>query len=183
MPLDPDTPAQERGRSGHRRRAKSTECGKARLERRAGAPGLQQLWGVAGVEAGRLLEEVWEARGARRARESPLSLQASVGRWCGLASAPHRQTGAPALGRPQQLSWAEGWPGPQKPSSPTWRYGEGPRVGDRPLVQRTRGPTRRPRGEPGQGGMPHRHGGPQGEGMACEAGASGPRTTSPRCTL
>ena len=52
-----------------------------------------------------------------------------------------------------------------------------------PAGQARRGPTRRPRGEPGQGGMPHRHGGPQGEGMACEAGASGPRTTSPRCTL
>lgn len=76
----------------------------------------------------------------------PMSLQVSSGSRCGLASAPHGQTRWLALGRPQQLSWAEGWPGPQKPSSPTRRCGEGPGVGDRRLVKRTWCPTGRPRG-------------------------------------
>lgn len=83
----------------------------------------------------------------------------------------------------QQLSWVEGWPGPRKPSTvPPGATGR-PRGGARPLVGRTGGPTQRPRGHPGQGSMPHWHGGPQGEGTACEAGASGEDHQPQVCAL
>ena len=63
------------GTQGHRRPAQRMKCGS-----RAGGHSLQQLWGVAGAEAGWLLEEIWDAQGAWRACESLLSLQVSVGR-------------------------------------------------------------------------------------------------------
>lgn len=97
--------------------------------------------------------------------------------------APHGQTGWLALGRPQQLSWAEGWPGPQKPSTvPPGGAGKALGWGTN-LWKEPSAPPGDPEGQLGQGGVPRWHGGPEGEGTVSEAEASEPRTASPRCVL
>lgn len=171
------------GTQGHRRLAKKMKRGRAWLESRAGGRSLQQLWGVAGTEAGRLLEEVWDAQGAQRACESPLSLQVSVGRRCGLASAPDGQTGAPALGRPQQLSWMEGWPGPRKPSTvPPGATGKAPGWGTSHSWKEPGAPPGDPEGSLGRAACPTGMGVPRVRVRCVRPGPLG-RTTSPRCVL